>query len=182
MIQFLISLYDRFIEFSIAPISYPDMLRVVIPLTLAIILSEIYSGKYKFEEMSWFTAYTNGLIVLFVGIDLLWFLKLKDALFPVTMGSALTFALIIDGVLLTLINLFHTMSKKFIFSIDSTLPLNLAVYIVVVIVYSNMIFDLMTFFAVLIFATIGVLLSKFIWFLIPETFEEEKEEKNDKTT
>lgn len=172
MIQFFITVYERFIEFLAAPLIHPDMLRVIIPLVLAIILSEIYSGRYKFEELGWVTAYTNGLILLFVSVDLLWFLSTKKALFPITVGSALTFSLILDGILLGLVNLLHALPKKFIFQINSTLPLNLVAYIIVVLVYSNMIFDFITLFAVLVFVTIVVLFSEFIWFLIPETFEE----------
>jgi len=170
---FVNDVYQRFFDFLIAPYNDPNMLWVVIPLVLAIFLTKLYFGRYKFEEIGWHTAYGNSLVLLFVGMHLLKYLNDNNLIFPFTVEATLTFVLILEGIILLLSNFFHFFPKEFSVSLNSELPLNLVSYIVVVLVYSSFPLDVITVAALVVFVLLVALLAKTLWFLIPETFDED---------
>ena len=71
-IQF--ELTPRFAELVQAPFSHPDMLWMALPLLVSTLFMQIYFGRYKSEKLSWNTAFSNSLILIFVGIDSIRFL------------------------------------------------------------------------------------------------------------
>ncbi|MBM3199398.1 hypothetical protein FJZ53_00560 [Candidatus Woesearchaeota archaeon] len=165
---------ERFKDIAIAPYNHSHMLWIVIPLVVTAVLSEIYFGRYKFEDMGWNSAYENSLVLFFVSMDLIRKLYVSNTLFPISMKSSLAIILIVISLGLIILNFFHVLPKSLAFSITSTLPINVLAYLIAILVYSNIPLDLLTFGAAMTLAVLIVLLVRFIWFLIPEKFEEDE--------
>lgn len=165
---------ERFIEIVIAPYNYPFMLWIAIPLALTAVLSGVYFGRYKFEDLGWNSAYGNSMVLFFVSMDLIRVLYVRNTLFPLSMKSSITIVLMVLSLSFIMLNFFHVLPKSWAFSITSPLPINVVAYLIVILVYSNIPLDLLTFIAAMTLAVFIVLFVKFIWFLIPEKFEEDE--------
>lgn len=171
--MFLELVWERLIDLIKAPYNFPDMLWIATPLVLAMILMEIYFGRYKFEELGWNTAYGNSLILIFVSMNLLRFVYVNKLYNPFTIQAAMVFALIFIGLLLSGLSFFHVLPKDMAFTFYSTSPINITALIVVLLVYSDIPMDLATFLGVILLGIILYLLIKFVWFLVPEVIEED---------
>ncbi|MBD3354899.1 hypothetical protein GF361_02850, partial [Candidatus Woesearchaeota archaeon] len=57
---------SRFMELVTAPYHHSELLWITIPLVAALILMDIYFGRYKKEELGWNTAVGNTLALAFV--------------------------------------------------------------------------------------------------------------------
>ena len=135
--------YDRVIDLLKAPVINPEMIWMVTPLVIVTLLMTFYFGRYKKEELGWNTVVGNSLILIFIAIDLL--RKIFNMSFP---GSAqnlinnpilslLSFAVLLTGILLMLMNYSHFLPKRMAFFLSSPLTVNLIAYTVMAIVYAG---------------------------------------------
>jgi len=170
------ALYERFIELLLLPSANKEVIWIILPLILAVLFMELYFGRYKLEDIGWNTAFNNSLILIFVSVNLVKHLYDMDILLSLHPKTVLTIALIIIGIFMSLFNYFHILPKKFAFLFSSTLPINITNFMVVLIVYSSFPLDILTFIAALLYALIIYAFVRVIWFLIPESFEDEEEE------
>lgn len=173
-LDFFRTVLERFLDLIKAPYNFPDMLWIAIPLVLAVILMEIYFGRYKFEELGWNTAYGNSLVLIFVSMNLLRFVYVNKLYDPLTIKAALVFALILVGLFLSGLSFFHVLPKNLAFAFYSKSPINIAALIVVLLVYSDIPVDLATSLSVILLGIILYLLIRFVWFLVPEVLEVEE--------
>lgn len=147
------------------------MIWILAPLLVSLLLMELYFDRYKNEELGWNTALGNSLVLIFVSLDLLRFLYTHSMLEYVTLYSALVIAVVLLGVVLTVMTYFHVLPKKAAFGLSSRLPINIIAYLAVVIIYAGIIIDFYTAVASVFFAVfVGALLRLISW-LIPESGE-----------
>ncbi|MBT3865915.1 hypothetical protein HOF78_02305 [Candidatus Woesearchaeota archaeon] len=168
----IFALKDRFIELLLAPVNYSEMLWIAVPLILALFLTEIYFSRYKQEELGWNSAYGNALVLLFVSVDIFRYLFNNNMLENMTTKLAIALAVTIMAILLTLINFLHILPENLAYGLSSKLPVNFLAYIALILVYSDIPADFMTFIAsvgiLVLFAAAIILLRK----LIPVSIEE----------
>ena len=152
-----LSIFEMFRLIIQAPRHFPEMIWILIPLTLTLLLIELYFGRYIEEELGWNTAFGNTLVLIFVAIDLAKHLYLTNgSMFIFDFKLAIVLAVLLEGLLLTFLDYFHSLPKKVAFQISSKFPTNYVAYIAIILVYTNPEYiplDSITFFA-FIFALI----------------------------
>jgi len=172
-------IWERSIELFTAPYYTQEMLWILIPLVANMLLMELYFGRYTKEELGWNTAFSNSLVLIFVSIDLLRQLYYQGVLFAFEIKTALVLAIILEGIILTGLNFFHVLPKKWSFSIASKLPINIVAYFTIILIYTNIQLDLLTGAAIAL-SGIGIyLILKLFQMFVPESsdelFEEDEE-------
>lgn len=144
-----------------APAADPSMLWEVIPLFITMFLMEIYFGKHREEELGWNTAFSNALVLIFVCVNLIRVLYIKNILaFDFNLFIVLSLGAL--GLLLAFLDFYHWIPKFIAFEISSKLPLNFIAYLVIVYIHRNLVLDWMTLIAVLILFVIIVVCIKLI--------------------
>lgn len=157
--------WERFLELVMAPASEPDMLWFAIPLIIATVLMALYFGRYRWEELGWNSSFANTMVFLFVSIDLV--RRMYESQLPFSWMNIyenplylmITVALGLFSIASMLVVYYHLLPKKLAFTIFSNLPVNLAVYTTMTIVYVGVPADWTTVGA-------GVLLFLVVWLLL----------------
>ncbi len=157
--------WDRFIELVMAPASEPDMLWFAIPLIIATILMAMYFGRYRREELGWNSSFANTMIFLFVSIDLV--RRMYESLEPFSwlniynnpLYLTLTIALASFSVLSMIVVYYHLLPKKIAYFVFSNLPVNIAIYTIMTIVYVEVPADWTTVGA-------GIMLFMVVWLIL----------------
>lgn len=159
----------RILELITAPKMNPDMLWLVIPLIITLLLMTFYFGRYEYEEIGWNTAVGNSLVLFFISIDLIRQIyngNVGGILHPSLLNfeinsvkTAISISLLFIAIFLLIINFTHSAPKKISFFLSSPLPINLTAYIVMTIVYTNVVFDRFTLIAslVIFFMLLGLI-------------------------
>lgn len=161
----LAHVWDRFMELLNAPASEPQMLWFAIPLIFATLMMTLYFGRYRKEELGWNTAFENTMIFLFISFDLVrrmyysaepygWANIFANPLyFMITVGLALV------SIVSMLLVYYHLLPKRVTFLLFSKLPINIALYVTMTIVYAGVAADWVTVGA-------GALLFIVVWVVI----------------
>lgn len=161
---------QRFVELVMAPLSNQEMLWSAIPLAIATLFMTLYFGRNKREELGWNTAFGNTMVFLFVAIGLIREMYRQGgslaSLFDNTLYFMLTVGLAGASVLLMSITYFHLLPKRLAFFVFSAPPINVSVYVVMAIVYANVVPDYLTVLAAMFFILVIVVAAKLIQFLI----------------
>ncbi len=202
------AIFERFLDFLQAPLTYPEMRWIILPLFFTLLVMELYFHRYRHEELGWNTAVGNGVVLIFVSIDLfrqIYGENLRDALFTTSPSTSITtiVAMVVGlwGLSLMLFNFFHVIPRRFAFLISSSLPVNVTAYLAVIIVYTHLEssgngipIDTITIFAALVLYLAIFLIFTIIGAFVPradetieetvevvrETLEEEQEEEKEK--
>ena len=159
-----------FTNILFAPLNYPEMIWISIPLVATLILMELYLGIYKEEEMSWAGSLSNSLVLVFVGLDLM---RKQISLFPYyglnPVKIIIALAVLALGVFLSYSCYYHKIHEiaKKIFT--SILFINSSAYLAVVFVYANFALNFYHLFSALLF-----ILLLWIVFKIIHLFERKK--------
>ena len=163
--------WDRTMELVFAPLNQQDMLWTAIPLLIATLFMTLYFGRYKKEELGWNTAFGNTMVFLFVAISII--RKMYDQgggsfdnLFSSDLYAVLSVGLIAGGFLLMFFTYFHLLPKRFAFFIFSAPPINVSVYVVMAIVYANVVPDYLTVLAGVVLLALILILAKMIQLFI----------------
>ena len=155
----------RFTDLVMAPVNEPAMLWFAIPLVIATLLMALYFGRYRKEELGWNSAFTNAMVFLFVSIDLV--RRMYESAEPFSwlniydnpLYLALSVALAGFSFFSLLIIYYHLLPKNIAFMIFSNFPVNIAVYIVMAVVYAKVPADWNTLVA-------GILLFLAVWMVL----------------
>lgn len=144
-------LLERFVQLVKAPIINPDMLWIALPLLLTLVIIELYFGRYRDEKLGWNTALTNTLVLIFVSLNLFQqvFRSEGGSFFRATFTTGFYIALFIFvlGIVLFLVDFFHTLPRGLAFTISAHLPVNLTAYTAIVLVYNKIPLDFATILA-----------------------------------
>ncbi len=160
-----------------APVDFPGMLWIALPLILAMVLMELYFGRYKKEELGWNSAFANSMVLFFVGFDLIRHLYGTGEI-GFNLRFIVVLILIFLGTTLTWLDFFHLLPKELAFILSAKFPTTISSYIAIVLVYSNLAIDLINVLAIFLFALLLFLFIKLIWLLVPEDlwYDEAEEE------
>jgi len=148
------SIVERFIELITAPYYHKEMLWIVLPLIIALILMQLYFGRYRKEELGWNSAVGNSLALIFVSMDLLrriYTTSSSKAIFDVIFGNfkevLVVFVIGLVSFWLLFGEFFHLLPKKLVFLVSSSLPTTVVAYMGIVLIYTNVPLDSITLLA-----------------------------------
>jgi len=165
---------DRFIELVTAPYTHPELLWITIPLVAALVIMDIYFGRYKKEELGWNTAVGNSLALIFVTMDLTRKIftglaepSVANLLSQNFKGLAVVIVLSLGSLWLFVADFFHVLPKKLAFFISSSLPTTIFAYMAIILIYTEIPLDRLTLLAVLILFVALLILLKVIQFFVP---------------
>lgn len=142
--------FVRFWELASAPLRFPEVQWIVLPLLVTLILLEVYFFRNTDEELGWNTAVANGLVLLFIGIDLT--RHLFDYVTPIQVFQTLATVakeggevgvfmvplfLLGYGLLLVIVTFFHLLPKTVAYKLANHAPINFLAYIAAIAVYSE---------------------------------------------
>jgi hypothetical protein len=185
--------YTRTIELILAPLNNMDMLWTAIPLFIATLFMILYFGRYKQEELGWNTAFGNTMVFLFVALGIIREMFNQgggsiESLFSSDLYTVLSLGLIATGFFLMFFTYFHLLPKRLAFFLFSAPPINVSVYVVMAIVYANVIPDWITVLAAVVLLFVILVLGKVLQLflklfgleyrikqLVPEELVEDKE-------
>ena len=157
--------WDRFVELVMAPASEPDMLWFAIPLIIATILMAMYFGRYRREELGWNSSFANTMVFLFVSIDLV--RRMYESQEPFSwlniydnpLYLTLTIVLAAFSFLSMIVVYYHLLPKRVAYFVFSNLPVNIAIYTIMTIVYVEVPADWTTVGA-------GIMLFIVVWLIL----------------
>ena len=167
-----VQIATRLFELFIAPFKYNDMLWVIIPLFITMLFAEIYTGRYKFIEFQWDSAFGNSLVLIFISLDLFRFLYNNDLLTYINVKNVIVFGMVTEGILLAALNFFHLLPKNFAFGLSNILPVNIVAYLAIILVYTDIPIDLITAIASILLAALLILILSLINLIVPESYED----------
>jgi hypothetical protein len=136
------AIYQKIWETIYAPAFFPDMMWIALPLLITMLFMEFYFDVYTQEEMGWNSAVGNALVLVFVSIDLMRqiygnigaeILNFQNMQIE-TFIAALIF---VGGLWLLFVDFFHILPKRLAFFVSAALPVNLAAYLAIVSIYSD---------------------------------------------
>jgi len=157
--------WTRFMELLEAPLAEPNMLWFAIPLIIATVMMTLYFGRYHKEELGWNTAFANSMVFIFVSIDII--RRMYESVEPYSWLNILnnplylmiTLVLSGFGLLSILVVYYHLLPKQIAFRLFSNLPVNIATYVIMCVVYAGVTLDQYTVYA-------GILLFLVVWILL----------------
>lgn len=144
------TLFTRLWELASAPFRFPEVQWIVLPLLVTLILLEVYFFRNTDEELGWNTAVANGLVLLFIGIDLT--RHLFDYVTPSQVFATIVAAakeggevgafmvplfLLLYGTVITVLSFFHLLPKAIAYKLANHAPVNFLAYVAAVAVYSE---------------------------------------------
>lgn len=159
IINIMNEILARFLVLIEAPMKNESMLWAAIPLVISTLFMTLYLGKYKKEELGWNTAFGNTMVFLFVSINLIHEMYVKSGgswtgVLSQSFYLTITIALTVVAFLLMLITYYHLLPKNVAFFLFSAAPVNVAVYILISIVYAGVPADWITLGAAILFFVI----------------------------
>lgn len=168
MTDLMVEAISRFIVLIEAPLVHSKMLWAALPLVIATVFITLYFGKYKKEELGWNTAFGNTMVFLFISISIVQYLYYSSGegnwnnIFGNEFYLTLTLGLMGAALALMLITYYHLLPKKVAFFLFSSPPVNVSVYVILAMVYSQVPADEITLIAavmlfILIFGLLKIL-------------------------
>ncbi len=172
---------QRFTELVTAPYYHKDMPWIVLPLVIATLLMQLYFGRYKKEDRGWDSAVGNSLVLVFVTIDLVRHLHSitpDPTIMNIVFGNFTEVMLIalvaLGGLWMAVGEFFHFIPKRIAAFLSSALPINLTAYMIIIVVYTAIPADLVTFIAAILLLIALIVVFKIIKFFEPVSIREEK--------
>ena len=143
----------RILEILLVPYFKKSVIWTIAPLIFALLMMQMYFGKYKTEQLGWNTAFNNSISLMWVTAILLKYVYEKYGLlnalkhYELTGYFILIIALVLFTLVLTVLNFNHLIPKKFAFILSSPLSVNILAYFIIVIIMGKINLDIITFWA-----------------------------------
>lgn len=171
--------YQRFVDIIQAPLNFPDMFWILAPQLATLILMEFYFSRYSKEKLGWSSAFGNSLVLIFVSVDLVRFMVNNALIYDFTHRHVVIAVVILEGALLMFVDFYHLLPKELAWGVSSKLPINFIAAAAIILVYSDIPFDLITLggFFFLLLALTGIMI--LIRILQPAASGEESEGDKD---
>ncbi len=171
----------RFLDMVFVTIQKKETLEILIPLMITLFLVQIYFGRNRDETIGWNTAYANCIVLLFVTAHLGTYVYEKYGLNALngigTEAYYKTLFVVILGLValsLMFIDFFHSLDERISFLMSSSVFINVVSFVGVVLVYSDIEFDLLTFFTSIFILFVVSLFFRFVRSLVPPSESAEK--------
>lgn len=147
----------RILQILLVPYYKRSVIWTIAPLIVALVMIQMYFGKYKTEPLGWNTAFSNSVSLMWVTAILLKYMSdtyglsdifeyYQDQIGYIIMVSVLA----IFTLTLIILNYNHLIPKRFAFILSSSIPVNVSAYLVIVIVMGRIPIDWITFLAVIV--------------------------------
>jgi len=154
-------------KFITAPIEYPQMIWMTIPLIVIFLVMEFYFARYKRDELGWGSATSNSLVLFFIFIDLIRQIYTQygmDFIFQEELVVVIPIVVFVGllGLTLMVMNLFREIPKRVAFFVSSPLTVNYIAYFAIFTVYSKIELDVHLFLSVFV---LYLILLGFFWLL-----------------
>jgi len=188
ILQFLNNVWQRALEIVKQPVLNPDIIWVMLPLIVAVILIQLYFGRYPDEKLGWTSALANSLILFFVGMNLFqWLFRNNMLFFALTKETVflpkniIALVIVVYSLSLMVLNFFHLLPRKVAFNMSSDIIINYLAVISITIVYSTIEISFLTLAAIFFLFMLFWAVVKSLQFLEPVAPLEEiaKEIKKD---
>ncbi len=159
-------------EILITPWLSSDGLWAILPLVLILIFINLYFGRNRSEELGWNSAFGNTISLLWVCI-ILWKFLLTNHTFVEIFSHPLVRDFILLGILslwvllLSVLNFFHVLPRKFAFFISSSYSLYILGYIVISFVIGGVVITKTSLLGAIILFLLLFLISQFLKWIIP---------------
>lgn len=114
-----------------------DTLWIILPLILILVMIHIYFGRYPTEELSWSTAFSNSVSLLWVCIILFNYIFSRHSFAEIFADTALLESLAVVAVLtgwvllLLVLNFYHVLPHKIMFFLSSFDSVYILAYIAI---------------------------------------------------
>jgi hypothetical protein len=173
---FFIELLHTLVKFLYAPVLFPKMLWIVIPVILAILLMELYFWRYPRLNIDYHKSMENTIFLLFISFDLLRYVVMDGYHNAVKVFLCLGF--IVFNVIIALLDLYHKLPLSLFSRLSSKFVIAFFSYVVVVLVYSDLMDTFSLLFlayimlSVVIFFLLIVIIRKIFIILEPKSYEE----------
>ncbi len=173
-INYLVTIFfPMFYELIIAPLIYPEILWIFIPLFISTFLMILYFGRHRGEELGWNTAFGNNISLMFVSINLL--KKLYDTygydVFNLFIQHSpkiyFIYFILFYTFLQLVINYFHLVPKEVSFKMNSSVPVFLLNYFAIIMAYTNIPFSITSILSALLIFFIIQLIVRLMWGFVP---------------
>lgn len=134
--EFFIASANKFVELFLAPINYPEMFWILVPLVVTVVLMEMYFTRYPREELGYHATLENTVFLLFVAVDLIRYLIVKhDGL--VIIKVILIAFIVFYSIILAIFDFFHKLPRNVAFKTSSKTIIGFTAYICIILVYSD---------------------------------------------
>jgi hypothetical protein len=173
--MFLNNLMSTYLEFLYAPVIYPKMLWILLPTLWAILLMELYFDRYSREGIGHHKSLENTIFLVFISANLLYVSLTHSILLP---KLYLSISFIIFSIVIGTMDFFHKLPTKLILKGSSKFIVGFISYVVIVLIYSEVLYDLNLLTAIVIIVSIVLLfltfllVLKFIDFFEPKSYDE----------
>jgi len=171
IIESLLILKLRSLEILYSPLSNLEMLWLLIPLIANLIFLEFYFSRYQREELGWNTAYSNALVLIFIAVMLAKHLYETGTLYTDQLKFTIIAIVILTGITLTLIDFFHWLPERIAFKISAKVPINYIAFIAIILVYTNIPLNWLTFWAFVTILIALLIIIGVIHFITPKVRE-----------
>ena len=164
--EIFVEIYEDILYF-ISLTAQIDVLWIVAPLAIATFLVLVYQERYREERPEWGAFFSNSLILLFVSmalfrviynLDVPGFHNFADHM----VKTGITAFLLLIGLLLVRFNFEHMLPKKIAKYLNSTLTINIFVYLVVLYVSSTIDLGWRALFSLIFMCLILLLILSYI--------------------
>ncbi len=169
-------LFRTFIEFLYAPIIFREMLGILLPVALAILLMELYFRRYPRESIGHHKSLENAIFLLFISFDLIRFIFTNSAVTLVKVYICIFFTLF--AAIIAFMDFFHQLSISVIFKTSSKFIVAFLSYIVIILMYSDLlnntsILHIVSVILAIILLFFTLIMIKNVMFLLePKSYEE----------
>jgi len=164
--EFLLQTISRAVYILRQPFTNEEVIWILAPLIAALILMEIYFGRYKDEELGWNTAFGNSLILVFISANLIHFV-IRNHLITDPVRSGVVIVLILVGIILTIIDYFHALPEDWAFALSSRFPMSFIAFLAILFVYSEIPLDQITLGAFIFIFIVAYVLVTIIHYTTP---------------
>ena len=115
----------------------PEVFWVILPMITSVIFVELYFGMYKNERLGGDSETTNGLLLLWVGINEIKYLGIHSLGDISSTPSLVAVYVLALGFVITAVSFFHILSEKVLFTVSSSLFTSYLAFLSLVFVFSD---------------------------------------------
>ena len=177
---FLSIVGERLLHLLQAPLLNTEMIWIISPLIFTLLIMNFYFGIHKREELGWNTAVGNSLALIFVSMDLFRHIYTNSAgktIMEIIFGNfrevVVVGCIAMISFWLLFGEFFHLIPKQIAFLVSSSLPTTLIAYMGIILIYTNVPLDFITFLAGILMLIVLSIFFSIVHFLEPFHMEEE---------
>ena len=174
ILTFFQDFFGTFIELLYAPVIYPGMLWILIPVLLAVGLMDLYFSRYPREGVGHHKSLENTIFLIFIAFNLFYNVTINN---PSHLKSYITIGFVVAWLMVGLMDFFHKLPTQLILNTSSKLLVAFSAYIAIVLIYTDVVqVSIMRLISIILSVVLllGILLliKKILSILEPKSYEE----------